>query len=127
VTRVGCLALVVLLAVSCGAQSQKLAKLEPSRACLRAAGVRTDRNLGADFIAGTSTGGAFRAHFGENFVMVVFSDSVDHADGINDAYHRFHSQNVGIEDILRQQGNVVMLWHEHPSDAEQAKVADCLK
>jgi len=127
VTRVGCLALVALLVVSCGAQGIKPAKLDPTRACLRAADVRTDQNLGADFIAGTSTGGAFRAHFGQNFVTVVFSDTVEHADGINDAYHRFHAENVGIEDVLRQQGNVVMLWHEHPSDAEQAKVNGCLK
>jgi hypothetical protein len=28
---------------------------------------------------------------------------------------------------LRQQGNVVMLWHEHPSDADQATVVGCLK
>jgi hypothetical protein len=127
VTRVGCLALVALLAAACGAPGVKLAKLEPTRACLRAADVRTDQQLGADFIAGTSTGGAFRAHFGKNFVTVVFSDSVEHADGINDAYHRFRAQNVGIEDVLRQQGNVVMLWHEHPSDADQATVVGCLK
>jgi hypothetical protein len=127
VTRVGCLALVALLAAACGAQGVKLAKLDPTRACLRAADVPTDQKLGPDFIAGTSTGGAFRAHFGKNFVTVVFSDSVEHADGINDAYHRFRAQNVGIEDVLRQQANVVMLWHEHPSDAAQATVAGCLK
>jgi hypothetical protein len=127
VTRVGCLALVAFLAVACGAPGLELAKLGPSRACLQKAGVRTDQNLGADFIAGTSTGGAFRAHFGENFVTVVFSDSVEHADGISDAYHRFHATNVGIEDVLRQQANVVMLWHEHPSDAAQAQVQNCLK
>lgn len=126
-TRVGCLALVALLAVSCGAQSPKLAKFDASRACLRSAGVRTDQKLGVDFIAGTATGGAFRAHLGKNFVTVVFSDTVDLADAINDAYHRFHQANVGIEDVLRQQGNVVMLWHEHPSDAAQAKVTNCLK
>jgi hypothetical protein len=121
------LALVAFLAAACGAQGVKLAKLDPTRACLRAADVRTDQQLGADFIAGTSTGGAFRAHFGKNFVTIVFSDSVEHADGINDAYHRFRAQNVGIEDVLRQQGNVVMLWHEHPSDADQATVVGCLK
>ena len=126
-TRVGCLALVALLAVSCGAQSVKLAKLGPSRACLRAHGVRTDERLGADFVAGTSTGGAFIAHLGKNYVTVVFSDTLDHANGINDAYHRFHKKNVGIEDVLRQQANVVMLWHEHPSDADQARVTGCLK
>jgi hypothetical protein len=127
VTRVGCLALVVLLAVACGAQSVKLSKLGPSRACLRAAGVRTDQNFGADFLATTSTGGAFRAHLGMNFVTVVFSDSVERADGINAGYHRFRQKNVGIEDVLRQQGNVVMLWHEHPSNADQATITNCLK
>jgi hypothetical protein len=126
VIRVGCLALVALLAVACGAQSPKLAKLEPTRACLRAAGVRTDQNLG-DFVAETSTGGAFRAHLGKNFVTIVFSDSVELADGINDAYHTFRHKNVGIEDVLRQQGNVVMLWHEHPSDSDQSKITSCLK
>ena len=126
-TRVGCLALVALLVASCGAQGAKLAKLDPTRACLRSAGVRTDQNLGVDFIAGTSTGGAFRAHLGKNFVTVVFSDTVELADAINDAYHRFRQANVGIEDVLRQQGNVVMLWHEHPSDADQAKITNCLK
>jgi len=126
VIRVGCLALVALIVVSCGAQGPKLAKLEPTRACLRAAGVRTDENLG-DFIASTSTGGSFRAHLGKNFVTVVFSDTVELADGINDAYHTFRQKNVGIEDVLRQQGNVVMLWHEHPSDADQSKITDCLK
>jgi hypothetical protein len=127
VTRVGCLALIALLAVSCGAQTLKLAKLDPTRACLRAADVRTDQNLSADFIAGTSTGGAFRAHLRRNLVTIVFSESVDLANGVNDAYHRFHAQNVGIEDVLRQQGNVVMLWHEHPSDADQATITNCLK
>ena len=126
-TRVGGLALVALLAASCGAQSPKLAKFEPTRACLRAAHVRTDQNLSADFVARYSTAGAFRAHLGKNFVTVVFSESVELADGVNDAYHRFHARNVGIEDVLRQQGNVVMLWHEHPSDADQAKITDCLR
>jgi len=126
VTRLGCLAL-VLLAVSCGAQHIKLSKLDSSRACLRAAGARTDERLGGDFIAGTATGGAFKAHLDRNYVTVVFSDTVDDADAINDAYHRFHARNVGIEDVLKQHGNVVMLWHSHPSDAAQARVIGCLK
>jgi hypothetical protein len=127
VTRVGCLAFVAFLAVSCGAPSAKLSTLNPSRACLQAKGLRTDQKLGADFIAGTATGGAFRAHLGRNFVTIVFSETVDRADAINDAYHRFRGQNVGIEDVLKQQANVVMLWHEHPSDADQARVTGCLK
>ena len=57
----------------------------------------------------------------------MFGDTVDKADNINQAYHRFRSKNVGIEDVLRQDQNAVMLWHAHPSDADLARVTACLK
>jgi hypothetical protein len=34
---------------------------------------------------------------------------------------------VGIDDVLRQQQNAVMLWHEHPSDADLSEITGCLK
>jgi hypothetical protein len=34
---------------------------------------------------------------------------------------------VGIDDILRRQGNAVMLWKLHPEDADIATVTGCLK
>ena len=63
----------------------------------------------------------------DNDVTVVFGATTADADNINQAYHRFHSENVGIEDVLRQQSNVVMLWHAHPSDADLNRVTACLK
>jgi hypothetical protein len=29
--------------------------------------------------------------------------------------------------VLRQDRNAVMLWHEHPSDADLATISGCLK
>jgi hypothetical protein len=49
------------------------------------------------------------------------------ADNISQAYQTFHAKNVGITDVLRQQGNAVMLWRVHPSDTDIKTVTDCLK
>jgi hypothetical protein len=48
------------------------------------------------------------------------------ADNIDQAYRRFHAKNVGIDDVLRTQGNAVMLWHQHPTDADISTVTGCL-
>jgi phage terminase large subunit-like protein len=125
VKTLGCLLAVVVLAASCGGSSTNLYSRGKSQACLASNGVRLGGAL--DFVATTSTGGAFRAHLADNDVTVVFGATAADADNINQAYHRFHSQNVGIDDVLRQQGNAVMLWHQHPSDADLNRVVACLK
>jgi hypothetical protein len=119
-----CLLAVATLAASCGGHGSKLYSRQKTQACLTAKGVRIGGGL--DFVATTATGGAFKAHFAANDVTVVFGASTADADNINQAYHRFHSQNVGIEDVLRQQGNAVLLWHRHPGDADLNQVAACL-
>jgi hypothetical protein len=119
------LALLVVLACGCGGKSGQLYSLEKTKACLAKDGVRLGGPL--DFVATTATGGAVQAHLDSNFVTLVFGDTVDKADNINQAYHRFRSKNVGIDDVLRQDRNAVMLWHVHPSDADLARVTACLK
>jgi hypothetical protein len=120
------LALVLVLgATACGEQTEKLYSLAKTRSCLADDGVRLGGKL--DFVATTATGGALKAHLGSNFVTVVFGETVADADNINQAYHTFREQNVGIEDVLRQQSNAVMLWHEHPSDAATSRVTGCLR
>jgi len=114
-----------LLAASCGRPSQHLASPAKTRDCLAKAGVSFGGQL--DFVATTATGGALKAHLRHNDVTIVFGETVADADNINDAYHRFHAQNIGINDVLHQQGNVVMLWRLHPSDADLARVTGCLK
>ena len=119
------LALLVVLACRCGGKGDQLYSLDKTKACLTKDGVRLGGPL--DFVATTATGGATQAHFDSNFVTLVFGDTVAKADNINQAYHRFRSKNVGIEDVLRQDQNAVMLWHSHPSDADLARVTACLK
>jgi hypothetical protein len=125
VKLVALLAVLGLLACGCGSSSGNLYSLDKTKACLSKDGVRLGGPL--DFVATTATGGAVQAHLGTNYVTLVFGDTVEKADNINQAYHRFHAKNVGIDDVLRQQGNAVMLWHAHPSDANVARVTACLK
>jgi hypothetical protein len=126
VKPLACLLVVVTLAaISCGGKGTKLSSRAKTRTCLIADGVRLGGAL--DFVATTATGGALRAHLAGNDATVVFGATLADADNINQAYHRFHSQNVGIDDVLRQQDNVVMLWHQHPSDADLARITACLK
>ena len=126
--RIACLgAVVAVIAGGCGSSdANKLYTLQKTQACLQAKHVRLGGPL--DFVATTATGGATKAHFADgNFVTVVFGVTVSDADNIAQAYERFHTQNVGISDVLRQQHNAVMLWHAHPSDADLAIVTGCLK
>lgn len=122
---VAALILVTALVSSCGSGSSKHYTLQKTKRCLVAGHVRVGPAL--DFVATTATGGALKAHLGANFVTVVFGQTQVDANNINDAYHRFRARNVGIEDVLRQQQNAVMLWHEHPSDADVARITGCLK
>jgi len=119
------LCLVAVVAASCGNPADKRYSAPKTRACLASEGVKLGGSL--DFVATTSTGGAFKAHLGPNFVTLVFGQTLADAGNINEAYHRFRAKNVGIDDVLRQQQNAVMLWHEHPSGADLSKITGCLK
>jgi len=125
VRLVAVLVLAVLLLASCGNGSGKLYSLEKTRSCLIGKNVRLGGPL--DFVATTATGGALKAHPGSNAVTVVFGQTVADADNINKIYHRVAAKNVGIEDVLRQERNAVMLWHEHPSNDDLATITGCLK
>lgn len=96
-----------------------------TRSCFAAHGA-TIATPGGDLVASTATGGAFRADLGSNFVTVAFGATVADANKIDAAYRRFAGKNIGINDVLFQQGNAVMLWHLQPQ-AEQPGVAACLK
>jgi hypothetical protein len=115
----------LLLGAGCGGPgSSGLYTLQKTRACLAAKHVKLGGQL--DFVATTATGGALRATLATNFVTVVFGATTTDADNIDQAYRQFHAKNVGIDDVLRQDRNAVMLWHAHPSDADLAEVGSCL-
>lgn len=115
---------IAILAASCGGNGQSVSTLAKTRSCLTKDDVRLGGTL--DFVATTATGGALKANLATNVVTVVFGQTAADADNIDQAYRRFRSANVGIDDVLRQQGNVVMLWHAHPSDADIARITRCL-
>ena len=43
----------------------------------------------------------------DNRVTVSFGETLADADNIDQAYRRFKSTNVGIDDVLRRQGNAL--------------------
>jgi hypothetical protein len=115
----------VLLASACGSSGSALYSLPKTRLCLLAKHLKLGGPL--DFVATTATGGALRVRLPSNVVTIVFGETTADADNIDQAYQRFHAKNVGIEDVLRQDRNAVMLWHEHPADADLAEITGCLK
>jgi hypothetical protein len=126
VKRVIVIAAVALIAAGCGKPGTKLYTEQASSACLQKAGVQVGGVGNADFVASSATGGAFHATLTGNAVTVSFGQTLTDADNIDQAYRRFRAKNVGIDDVLRTQGNAVMLWHQHPTDADIATVTGCL-
>ncbi len=119
----------LLLALSgCGKTGDSIYTEAASSACLVKAGLHpTSVARTSDFVAQTATGGAFRVKLPDNFVTVSFGQTQADANNINDAYYRFKANNVGLDDVLRRQGNAVMLWHVHPNEPDVAKITGCLK
>ena len=125
----GVLAVVVaaLLISGCGSGGTAVYTKEATVACLEKAGLHpTAVPETSDFVANSATGGAFTVQLVGNRVTVSFGESEADADNIDQAYHRFKSGNVGLNDVLRRQGNAVMLWHLHPQDADLATITGCL-
>ena len=117
--------LVAAALAGCGSSSSHLYSLEKTKACLQKQPVRLGGPL--DFVASTATGGALRVHTKDNFLTIVFGKDVADANNINDAYHHFAAANVGVDDVLHQDQNVVMLWHKHWSQDDLDKISGCLK
>jgi hypothetical protein len=126
----GLLATLVLLIVvsGCGSGGTAAYTKEATEACLRKAALHpTPVSEAADFVANSATGGAFTVRLVDNRVTVSFGETDADADNLDQAYRRFKATNVGIDDVLRRQGNALMLWHVHPLDDDLATIAGCLK
>ena len=124
-TRVAAIvALCAFALAGCGGGSSAYSAGDAA-ACLTKNGSKISHEV--DFVASTATGGSFKTFFPDNDVTVVFGETDGDAANLNQAYRRFHAENVGIDDVLFAQGNAVMLWHLHPSDADQATLTGCLK
>jgi hypothetical protein len=118
----------VVVAAGCGRGTMTYS-LAKTRTCLKKEHARISAVPISDFVASTATGGSFRARLPANFVTLVFGDTEGDAEQIQKAYERFAFANVrpGLADVLRRQGNAVMLWHQHPQDKNNSLVLGCLK
>jgi hypothetical protein len=119
--------LVVLLAAACGPPGPKVYSPAKSRSCLTQLGYKVTPPPASDFVASTALGGSFRVKLAKNFVVVSFGDTIKNADSLDTVYRSVHTKNVGIDDVLHETGNAVMLWHAHPSDHDLGVVQGCLK
>jgi hypothetical protein len=126
VPRARALSVVLLVAIlaACGTKGTTYA-IAKTRSCLAAHGASIGAPAG-DVVASTATGGAFRASLVGNSVTLAFGTTVADANSIDAAYRRFAGKNVGIDQVLFQQGNAVMLWHLAPQ-GDDAGVLACLK
>ena len=121
-------ALAVVFLSACGSGGTTIYTREASAACLTKAALQPKAvTEAADFVANSATGGAFSVQLADNRVTVSFGQTLADADNIDQAYRRFKSTNVGIDDVLRRQGNALMLWHVHPQDNDLATITGCLK
>lgn len=113
-----------LLAAGCGGGGSSDYTAQKTEACLAKKGLKISHMV--DFVASTATGGSFKTFLPDNDVTVVFGDTSADASNIDQAYRRFHAENVGIDDVLYADRNAVMLWHFHPSDADRSTIGECL-
>jgi len=120
--------LAVVFLCGCGSGGTTIYTREATAACLTNAALHPKPvTEAADFVANSATGGAFSVQLTDNRVTVSFGQTLADADNIDQAYRRFKSTNVGIDDVLRRQGNALMLWHVHPQDNDLATITGCLK
>ena len=116
-----------LLASACGPPGPKTYNEAKVRACLIGENLHVGAPPASDFIASTALGGALRVVLLDNAVTVSFGSDPKNADGLDAGYRAVHAKNVGIDDVLREQGNAVMLWHAHPTDGQLGLITSCLK
>jgi hypothetical protein len=122
------LAVAAVIVSGCGSGGTPIYTKDATAACLTKAGLAPRPvTEAADFVANSATGGAFTVQLVANRVTVSFGETVADADNIDQAYRRFKANNVGLDDVLRRQGNALMLWHVHPQDTDIETITGCLR
>ena len=118
--------LVGALLVVAGCGSAGAYDVDKTRACLVGRPGVVVRSK-VDFVASNALGGAFSVTLGGNEVTLSFAADRTEAARIVRAYQLHKGANIGLEDVLRVNHNVVALWAQHPSDAALQTIRDCLK
>jgi hypothetical protein len=114
------------LVVLAGCGSPSAYDVDKTRACLLGQPGVVVRNK-VDFVASNALGGAISVTLGGNEVTLSFADDRAEAERIVRAYQRFKGRNIGLEDVLHANRNLVALWAAHPSDAALQTIHDCSK
>jgi hypothetical protein len=124
--RVSLLLPVAVLVSACGGSGVGNYELEPTRSCLEDSELRpTQRKV--DFVASTALGGAMRVRIAQNDLSLAFGESEQEAERIEKAYRRFAPKRFPIQDVLRRDRNVVMLWGVSPTIDQLDAVNRCLR
>lgn len=127
--RAAAFALLGLVAASCGAGTSAY-KADGTAACLQKGGYRvTTDPAKIGVIAAGAPNGGLRAYEPGNAVTIAFAGNSDDALAIQRAFRRFAPRKLRrhIADVMRTQGNAVLLWTITPPQEELNKVYACLK
>jgi hypothetical protein len=124
------LVLVVALAATGCAAEPSAYKAKPTADCLRDEDftVVTDRSeLGV--VEGHTENGGLIVYTDDNAARLAFGANEEDALGIQEGYRRFVSKKVreNIEDVMRTEKNVVLLWTVTPLQEVSDKVTGCLR
>ena len=116
----------VVLVAACGGEDEpRVFRLQPTKECLENSNipVRT-RNL--DFVAQHALGGGLHARFAGNHVTLAFGENEVGARDLERAYRRLRGKTIVIDEVLKREGNVVMVWAGGPSAAHLGAIKACL-
>ncbi len=123
------LPLLLALAVAgaaCGREEPVVYDEAASRQCVSERGLEPTTK-GLDFVAESALGGAFRTKVGDKKVVVVFGLTDEDAERTELAYRNFAPKGYGIQDVLRRERNVVMLWSLPPTVTQHDRIHGCLR
>jgi hypothetical protein len=120
-------AIVLLAGCSRGAEVDEPYRLEPTRDCLREAGLRVADPPRSDVVASTASGGALRVTFADIRTTLTFGDDDAEALRTEQAYRRFAPGRLPIDDVLRRTRNVVQVWEFSPTIDHQDTMNRCLR
>jgi hypothetical protein len=123
--------LLILLALAvaaagCGREEPVVYDEPASRRCLRESGLEPTTK-GLDFVAESALGGAFRTRIGDKKVVVVFGLSDEDAERTELAYRNFAPKGYAVQDVLRRDRNVVVLWSLPPTVTQHERIHGCLR
>ena len=117
---------VAAVGAACGREQPVVYDATASRQCVRESGLNpTTKDL--DFVAESALGGAFRTKVGDKKVVVVFGLTDEDAEQTELAYRNFAPEGYGIQDVLRRDRNVVMLWSLPPTVTQHERIHGCLR